>query len=290
VSSAAQLALARGGAIGTDDLLRAIAEREGNDRTNLDERLGWDDVVLAEAVREHLDELLTVFAEPELAKRLGVAAPAGVLLHGPPGTGKTTIAKVIATQVAASFYEMSAADVLSKWVGESEQKVAKLFTKARANRPSVIFIDEIEGLLRRRTSDTAAPWEQRVVGQFLRELDGLRGGDGVLLVGATNRLDIIDEAIVERRLTPIEVGLPDLAARERLLRLLCRDVALAKDVDVRRLAAATDGMSGADLKRVRDAAGRKALTRSARSKARGAATVKMADFEAALGARGLVGV
>jgi transitional endoplasmic reticulum ATPase len=286
VSAAAQRALADGRLIEQDDLLAAIKEREGNDRTKLDVRLGWDDVILSDEVRDQLEELMTVFAEPELAKRLGVAAPAGLLLHGPPGTGKTTIAKVIASQVNASFYEMSAADVLSKWVGESEQKVAKLFTKARANRPSVIFIDEVEGLLRRRTSDSASPWEQRVVGQFLRELDGLRGGDGVLLVGATNRIDIIDDAIVGRRLTPIEVGLPGLGERQRLLTLLCREVALAKAVDLRRVAAATDGMSGADLKRIRDAAGRKALTRSAKARARGGAAVTMADFVAALASPG----
>jgi len=283
VSSAAQRALAEDRLIEQDDLMAALTEREAMDRISLDDPLTWDDVVLAPAVREQLDELLTVFAEPELAKKLGVTAPAGMILHGPPGTGKTTVAKVVASQVNASFYEASAADLLSKWVGESEQKVAKLFSKARANRPSVIFVDEIEGLLRRRTSDSASPWEQRVVGQFLRELDGLRGGEGVLLIGATNRIDIVDEAIVGRRLTPIEVGLPDITARERLLRLLCRDMALAADVDVRGLAGATDGMSGADLKRLRDAAGRKALTRTAKAKKRGAVSVTMADFSAVLG-------
>jgi transitional endoplasmic reticulum ATPase len=285
VSAAAQLALAQDRLITQADLLAALRAREGGDRTRLDERLGWDDVVLGEDVREQLDELMTVFAQPDLAKRLGVTAPAGILLHGPPGTGKTTIAKVMASQVEASFYEMSAADVLSKWAGESEQRVAKLFAKARTNRPSVIFIDEIEGLLRRRTGDSSAPWEQRVVGQFLRELDGLKGGEGVLLVGATNRIDIIDDAIVGRRLTPVEIGLPDLDSRTRLMELLCRDVALAKDVDLRQVAAATDGMSGADLKRVRDVAGMKALARNARSRAKGAASVKMADFDAALAAQ-----
>jgi transitional endoplasmic reticulum ATPase len=284
VSSAAQSALASGGVVTQEDLLAALRQREGTDRTRLDEQLTWDDVVLDEDVRDQLDELMTVFAQPDLARKLGVAAPAGILLHGPPGTGKTTVAKVIASQVAASFYEMSAADILSKWAGESEQRVAKMFTKARANRPSVIFIDEIEGLLRRRSGDATSPWEQRVVGQFLRELDGLRGGEGVLLIGATNRLDIIDDAVVGRRLTPIEVGLPDLAGRVQLLGVLCRDVALAKDVDLKMVAAATDGMSGADLKRVRDAAGMKALSRATRSRGKttGSPAVKMADFDAAL--------
>ncbi|MDQ1713273.1 MAG: transitional endoplasmic reticulum ATPase [Frankiaceae bacterium] len=283
VSVAAQSALAAHRLITQDDLLDAVRQREGGDRTRLDDPLTWDDVVLDDEVREQLDELLAVFVQPDLARKLGVSAPAGILLHGPPGTGKTTVAKVIASEVAASFYEMSAADLLSKWAGESEQRVAKLFTKARSNRPAVIFVDEIDGLLRRRTSDGSAPWEQRVVGQFLRELDGLRGGDGVLLVGATNRLDIIDEAIVGRRLTPIEIGLPDAAGRARLLAVLCRDMTLAKDVHLAEIAAATEGMSGADLRRVRDAAGMKALTRTARSRGKTSdPSVKMADFDLVL--------
>ena len=142
-----------------------------------------------------------------------------------------------------------------------------------------------------RSADSANKWEERVLSQFLRELDGLRGGEGVLLVGATNRLDTIDEAIVGRRLTPIEVGLPDPVTRLRLLELLCRDVKLAKGINLRELVSSTEGMSGADLKRVRDAAGMKALTRVARGNGAGATSrrsssvsVTMADFEAALGA------
>ena len=265
VSLAAQSALTKGTPIDQDALLYAIKQREGNDRVSLEQRVTWSDVVLPQETEDHLQEILTVFSRPELARSLGVKPPAGVLLYGPPGTGKTTVAKAMATEISASFYEQSAADLLSKWVGESEERVAKLFSKARANRPSIIFIDEIDSLLKTRGGDSSAPWEDRVISQFLRELDGLVGGDGVLLVGATNRIDIIDPAIQGRRLTPIEVGLPDAAGRLRLLQVLCKDVRVDEHVDLRELVTNTEGMSGADLKRLRDAAGMKALARVARS-------------------------
>jgi transitional endoplasmic reticulum ATPase len=169
----------------------------------------------------------------------------------------------MASQIAASFYELSAAELLSKWAGESEQRVEKMFAKARANRPSIIFIDEIDSLLRRRSADSTSKWEERVLSQFLRELDGLKAGDGVLLVGATNRADTLDDAIVGRRLEPIAVGLPDPAARLKLLQLLCREVKLARGVNLKELALQTEGMSGADLKRLRDLAGMRALSRNA---------------------------
>ena len=128
--------------------------------------------------------------------------------------------------------------------------------------------------------------EERVVSQFLQELDGLRSGDGVLLIGATNRLDIVDEAAVGRRLIPVEIALPDSVMRLRLLQLLCRDVRLSGDVNLRAIASVTGGMSGADLRRVRDGAGMKALSRVARS---GAGphdvAITMADFQAALEAQ-----
>jgi transitional endoplasmic reticulum ATPase len=240
-------------------------------------------VVLAEETREQILEVLDVFAHPELARELGAEPPAGILLYGPPGTGKTTIARAIASQVSASFYEQSAAGLLSKWVGESEQRVAKLFARARENRPTIIFIDEVDALLARRNTDSSSRWEERVISQFLHELDGLRSGDGVLLVGATNRPDVIDEAVVGRRLTPIEVGLPDSISRLHLLKLLCTDMKLDKAIDLRQLAAETEGMSGADLKRLCHTAGAKAVRRTANAptKSRGKA-VKMEDFEASL--------
>jgi transitional endoplasmic reticulum ATPase len=229
-----------------------------------------------------------VFQQPELGRQLGVEAPAGILLHGPPGTGKTTVAKALASQVRASFYEQSAADLLSKYVGESEERVARLFARARENRPSIIFLDEVDALLKRRSAASSAPWEERVVSQFLRELDGLVSMRGVLLVGATNRLDIIDEAVVERRLVSLEVPLPDGAARRRLLELVTRGVRLAADVDLGELAAAAEGMSGADLKAVRNAAGMKALARAASSGTIADAAVAREDFLAALQERGVL--
>lgn len=285
VTLAAQAALAQRRTIRHEDLVAAIAQREGKDRVVLEDRVAWDDVVLPDETREQLMEHLHVFTRPDLADALGVKAPAGLLLYGPPGTGKTTIAKAMATEVAASFYEQSAADLLSKWAGESEENVAKLFTKARANRPSIVFVDEIDGLLRKRGSTAASSWEERVVGQFLRELDGLSGGEGVLLVGATNRIDIVDPAIQGRRLTPVEVGLPDAAGRLRLLQVLCRRVTLDGKVDLRALARMSEGMSGADLKRVRDAAGMKALARAARVEPGTPATMTMEDLSGAVQAQ-----
>ena len=282
VSLAAQFALADDELIGTEHLVRAVQERGGRERASTDENLTWDDVILANEVRAELQEILNVFLHPDLAKRLGVRPPSGILLYGPPGTGKTTIAKAIAAQTSTSFYELSAGELVSKYVGESEQRVARLFTRARTHRPSIIFIDEIDALLRRRAAESGSSWEQRMVSQFFQELDGLRRGDGVLVIGATNRLEAVDEG-AHRHLIPIEVGLPDAVMRLRLLQLLCRDVRVGDDVNLRGIVSATGGMSGADLHRVRDAAGMKALSRAAADSAdeRGAA-ITMADFRAAL--------
>jgi len=287
VTGAAERALAADRPLTQGDLVAEIAGRSGQDRAQtVEERVAWADVVLPEAARRRLQEVLIVFQQPELGRNVGVEAPAGLLLHGPPGTGKTTVAKALAAEVKASFYEQSSADLLSKWVGKSEQKVAQLFARARDNRPSIIFCDEIDALLRSRRSESAAPWEDRVVSQFLQELDGLHSGEGVLLVGATNRPDIIDDAVRERRLLPIEIPLPDQEGRLKLLEVLCRDVRLGSEVDIFELAALTDGMSGADLKAVRNSAGMRALTRAAAEGNAAAAEVKRDDFAAVLAERG----
>lgn len=283
VTLAAQAALADRRAIAHADLVAAARQGAGRDRAVLDDRVTWDDVVLPDDTREQLMDLVNVFVKPDLARTLGIEPPPGILLHGPPGTGKTTIARAMASEIEASFYEQSAADLLSKWAGESEERVANLFAKARANRPSIIFVDEIDGLLRARSGDSVNRWEERIVSQFLRELDGLVNGAGVLLVGATNRPDVVDPAVRERRLAPVEIGLPDAAGRLQLLRRLLASASVAPDVDLRELALATEGLSGADLKRLRDLAGMKTLTRASREGA-DAATVRITgdDLGAAL--------
>jgi transitional endoplasmic reticulum ATPase len=171
----------------------------------------------------------------------------------------------MATEIDARLYEHSAADLFSKWEGESEESVVKLFAEARANRPSIVFIDEIDCLLRSRASDSASRPEERVASQLLRELDGLAPGTGVLLVGATNRPHVVDPALLQRKLAPVEIGLPDVAGRLQLLRRLLVGVSVAPDVDLRELALATEGMSGADLNRLRDLAGLRTLTRATQS-------------------------
>lgn len=245
-----------------------------------DDRVAWCDVVLPDPAREQLTDLVKVFSQPEIARSLGIQAPPGILLHGPPGTGKTTIARALAREVEASFFESSAMDLLARWADESEDRVAKLFTRARANRPSIVFVDEIDGLLRARGAESANRWEERVVSLFLRELEGLSGGSGVLLVGATNRPDVIDPTLLDRRLTPVEVPLPNGDGRLQLLRRFLAGVSLGPDVDLRELASATEGMSGADLKRLRDLAGTRTL--GARSTPGPAARITSDDLDAAL--------
>ncbi|MDQ3982502.1 MAG: ATP-binding protein, partial [Actinomycetota bacterium] len=162
-------------------------------------------------------------------------------------------------EIDARFYEQPAADLLSKSAGAPEERVARLFARAKENHRSIVFEDEVDALLRSR-SDPANDWEERVVSQFLRELDGLTGTTGVLLVGATNRPDVIDPAL-RQWLIPVEIGLPDAAGRLQLLRALLSEVSLAPDVDLCDLALATEGMSGADLRRLRDLARTKTLDR-----------------------------
>jgi transitional endoplasmic reticulum ATPase len=153
--------------VDSSQLLAAIERYGGSDRPTV-EHWSWDSLILEPAIKAQLQQLQRVIEDPESVKRFGVEAPTGLLLAGPPGTGKTTVAKVLAAQAKASFYPISGADVISKWVGESERNIRQLFERARENRPSIIFIDEIDAIAGTRGELQAHDGQ---VNQLLSEID-----------------------------------------------------------------------------------------------------------------------
>ena len=239
-------------------LRAALTDLGGTDRPTV-EQWSWDKLILPAGVKEELQQVVAMLRSPDLARSLGVEPPTGVLLAGPPGTGKTTIAKVLAAEANCSFYPITGADVTSMWLGESERSIARLFDRARENRPSIIFFDEIDAIAGKR-----GEWGgyDRQINQLLAEIDGLSGQKGVLVVGATNRPDQLDPALLRggRLSRRIEIPLPDLAGRLALLRLQTSAMPL-EGVDVEALARQTDGLSGADLKALCQQAAVEALTR-----------------------------
>ena len=241
-----------------DHLLAAAESLGGQDRPMV-EHWTWDALVLPEATKAQLQQLQAVIEDPESARRFGIEPPTGLLLAGPPGTGKTTVAKVLAAQARCSFYPVSGADVMSKWVGESEGNIRRLFERARANRPSIVFIDEIDAIAGKRG---AVEVHDTQVNQLLAEIDGVAGQRGVFVVGASNRPDQIDPAMLRggRLSRTIILGLPDEAGRLAILRL---HTARMPTVDVRldELARETEGLSPADLKALAQEAGLAAMTR-----------------------------
>ncbi|MFQ5461314.1 MAG: ATP-binding protein [Phycisphaerae bacterium] len=216
--------------------------------------IGFDDIAGLEDVKEEIRlKMIYPFAHADLARRYGISTGGGVLLYGPPGTGKTMIAKAIAHEIDATFFVVSPAQMLSKWVGEAEQNIQKLFDTARAEPVSVIFLDECEALVPRRRSGGSTVM-QRVVPQILQALEGFdRQSDRALLfVGATNKPWMLDEAMLRpgRLDSLVYVGLPDAPARYRLLEIHFGDRPLSEDVDFGVLCDRLDGFSGADIKNI----------------------------------------
>lgn len=216
--------------------------------------IGFGDIAGLEDVKEEIRlKMIYPFAHPELAQKYGIHTGGGVLLYGPPGTGKTMIAKAIAHEIDAAFFVVSPAELLSKWVGEAEQNIRKLFEAAKAEPTSVIFLDETEALVPRR-QDGGSSVMQRVVPQILQELEGFeRKGDRALLfVGATNKPWMLDDAMLRpgRLDAKIYVGLPDAPARFRLLEIYLGNRPLAEDVDFGELCDRLNGYSGADIKNI----------------------------------------
>ena len=231
-----------------------------------------------EQVREMIELPLS---EPELFRRLGIEPPSGVLLYGPPGTGKTLIAEAVANEVEAFFEVIDGPEIVSKYKGESEEQLRETFERAVERAPSVVFIDEIDSIAGARDED--ADMENRVVAQLLTLMDGLEAGGRVIVIGATNRVDVVDPALRRggRFDREIEIGVPDEAGRREILDVHARGMPLADDVDLDDLAARTYGFVGADLHSLSTEAAMRALRdREDREEL----SVRRADFEAALAA------
>jgi len=199
---------------------------------------------------------------PELFDRLGVEPPKGVLLYGPPGTGKTLIAKAVANESGANFIAINGPEVMSKWYGESEARLRKIFEDAEKNAPSIVFIDELDAIAPKREEVTGEV-ERRVVATLCTALDGLKSRGKVIVIGATNRPNALDPAIRRpgRFDREIEIGVPDREGRKEILQIHTRGMPLAKDVDLDRLADITHGFVGADLEALCKEAAMSALRR-----------------------------
>ena len=216
--------------------------------------VGWADIGGVDEAEEKLREGVELpLKNPQAFERLGIRPAKGFLLYGPPGTGKTLLAKAVAKEAEANFISMKSSDLLSKWYGESEQQIARMFARARAVAPCVIFIDEIDSLVPARGSGGAEPQvTARVVNTILAEMDGMEELNSIVVIGATNRPALVDPALLRpgRFDELIYVGAPDQGGREHILKIHTQNMPLAEDVDLAALAAKTERYTGADLEDV----------------------------------------
>ena len=242
----------------------------------------WADVGGVGEAQEKLQEGIELpLKNPDAFRRLGIRPAKGFLLYGPPGTGKTLLAKAVAKESEANFISIKSSDLLSKWYGESEQQISRLFARARQVAPCVIFIDEIDSLVPARGSGANEPQVTgRVVNTILAEMDGMEELSSVVLIGATNRPGLVDPALLRpgRLDELVYVGTPDAAGREHILKIHTARMPLAKDVDLGAIAAQAERFTGADLEDVVRRAGLNAIRR----KGGDVDKVNAADFAAAL--------
>jgi transitional endoplasmic reticulum ATPase len=249
--------------------------------------VGWEDVGGLQQVKEELAEAIEwPLKHANLFAEANIEPPKGILLYGPPGTGKTMIAKAVAATSEANFISIKGPELISKWVGESEKGVREVFRKARQAAPCVIFFDELDAIAPRRRggSEGDAHVTERVISQMLTELDGLEDLKGVVVIGATNRPDIIDEALLRpgRFDRILEVQAPDKEARKHIFQIHTKKKPLESDVNLDKLVEMTEGMTGADIAALVNAAAMSAIKEHVTQKSGGKLRISMRYFETAL--------
>ena len=241
--------------------------------------VSWDDVGGLDQLKEELREAVEwPIKYKEAFDYVNVETPKGILLHGPPGTGKTLIAKALATMTESNFISIKGPELLSKWVGESEKGVREIFRKARQAAPCIIFLDEIDALVPRRgSSGSGSHVTENVVSQILTEIDGIEELHNVLIIGATNRLDIVDEALLRpgRFDRIIKVSNPDAKGRNHIFMIHTKKKPLASDVNIAKLVELTDNFSGAEIAAVANRAAITALKRYVNGKSQNVKEIRI---------------
>ncbi len=232
-------------------------------------KVKWEDVGGLEKVKEQLKEAVEwPLKYPKSFSRIGITPPKGILLMGPPGCGKTLLAKAVANESEANFISVKGPEIFSKWVGESEKAIREIFRRARQASPCIIFFDEIDSLTPRRGFNESNQVSEKVVAQLLTEMDGLENLSDVIIIAATNRPDMIDPALLRpgRFDRVILTPAPDKEARLKVLKVHTKNMPLAKDVDLEKIAEETEGYSGADLQAICREAGIQALRENIEAK------------------------
>jgi transitional endoplasmic reticulum ATPase len=238
-------------------LAEPAPEAKGVPRTTYEDIGGLHEEI--QRIREMVELPLR---HPELFQRLGIEPPKGVMLHGPPGCGKTLLARAVANESEANFYSINGPEIMSKFYGESEARLREMFQQAQKNSPSIIFIDELDAIAPKREEVTGEV-ERRVVAQLLALMDGLTGRGNLIVIGATNRPEALDPALRRpgRFDREIEIGVPDKKGRFEILQIHTRGMPLSKDVDLKKLSEMSHGYTGADLSALGRETAMKALRR-----------------------------
>ena len=239
------------GAGGVSDKMAHFGEARVSSIPEGDKKVTFKDVAGADEEREELQEVVEFLRDPEKYLKLGAHIPKGVLLVGPPGTGKTLLAKAVAGEAGVKFLSISGSDFVEMYVGVGASRVRDLFVQAKKDAPAIVFIDEIDAVGRQRGSGLGGGHDEReqTLNQLLVEMDGFGSNEGVVVLAATNRVDILDPALLRpgRFDRQVYVGLPDIKGREEILKIHARNKPLAEDVNLGQVAKGTPGFTGADL-------------------------------------------